>query len=188
LDQELLRLSRAHDDSAGPVLGHTSSGRNLLFTARFASARAHLEQSIALYDPISHRSLIDRAGTHPVLSMRGFLGIVLFCLGFPEKARAECNAAMADARDLARRPSLGANLAVDSIYLMLVGDSRPLAEPADQLMAFTIEQGFPYWIAHASVLVVGGVKRHGMPHITCGTRRAAEAPPTSKCPRSCVTG
>jgi hypothetical protein len=38
---------------------------------------------------------------------------------------------------------LGANLAVDSIYLMLVGDSRPLAERADQLMAVAIEQGFP---------------------------------------------
>ena len=36
LDEELLRLSRQRNDSAGLVLGHLSSGRTLLFAGRFA--------------------------------------------------------------------------------------------------------------------------------------------------------
>ena len=43
LDEDLLRLSRQRNDSAGLVLGHHSSGRNLMFAGRFASSRSHLE-------------------------------------------------------------------------------------------------------------------------------------------------
>ena len=65
LDEDLLRLSRQRNDSAGLVLGHFSSGRNLMFAGRFASSRSHLEEVLALYDPISHRSLVHQAGSTP---------------------------------------------------------------------------------------------------------------------------
>ena len=65
LDADLLRLSRQRNDSAGLVLGHISSGRNLLHAGMFGPSRSHLEEALALYDPISHRSLIDQTGIHP---------------------------------------------------------------------------------------------------------------------------
>jgi class 3 adenylate cyclase len=65
LDEDLLRLSHQRNDSAGLVLGHLSSGRNLMIVGRFASSRWHLEEGLALYDPISHRSLAHQAGDHP---------------------------------------------------------------------------------------------------------------------------
>ncbi len=65
LDEDLLRLSRQRNDSAGLVLGHHSSGRNLMLAGRFASSRSHLEDVLALYDPISHRSLVHQAGIPP---------------------------------------------------------------------------------------------------------------------------
>jgi hypothetical protein len=40
----LLRLSRQRNDSAGLVLGHLSSGRTLRFAGRFASCRSHFER------------------------------------------------------------------------------------------------------------------------------------------------
>ena len=43
LDEDLLRLSRQRNDSGGLVLGHLSSGRDLMFVGAFASARSHLE-------------------------------------------------------------------------------------------------------------------------------------------------
>src|SRR5271166_3873982 len=51
LDEDLLRLSRQRNDSAGLVLGHISSGRNLFTGVRFALSRSHLEAGLALYDP-----------------------------------------------------------------------------------------------------------------------------------------
>ncbi|HEX3471403.1 MAG TPA: hypothetical protein VHT28_09480 [Silvibacterium sp.] len=63
LDEDLLRLSRQRNDSAGLVLGHLSSGRDLMLVGRFASSQSHLENGIALYDPIFHRSLGQQAGS-----------------------------------------------------------------------------------------------------------------------------
>ena len=110
LDEDLLRLSRQRNDSAGLVLGHYSSGRNLMLAGRFASSRSHLEEVLALYDPISHRSLVHQAGIHPQVSSQAYLGIVLFCLGFPDQALARSNAAIAEARRLAHPPSLASEL------------------------------------------------------------------------------
>jgi predicted ATPase len=65
LDEGLMRLSHQRSDSAGLVLGHLSSGINLMFAGRFALSRLHLEEALAVYDPISHRSLVHQAGDDP---------------------------------------------------------------------------------------------------------------------------
>jgi hypothetical protein len=52
LDEELLRLSRLRNDSAGLVLGHTTSGLNLWSAGRFALSRSHLEDALALCDSV----------------------------------------------------------------------------------------------------------------------------------------
>jgi class 3 adenylate cyclase/predicted ATPase len=144
LAEDLLRLSRQRNDSAGLVLGHFSSGRTLMFAGRFTSSRSHLEQVLALYDPISHRSLVHQAGFHPQVESQTFLGIVLFCLGLPDQALARSNAAIAEARRLAHPPSLASSLALGARLLSLVGDDAALDERAGQLVAVATEQGFPF--------------------------------------------
>jgi predicted ATPase len=146
-DQDLLCLSRQRNDSAGLVLGHQSFGRNLLFSGRFASSRTHLEEALALYDPISHRGLAHQMGTSPHVASQAFLGQVLFCLGYPDRALAQSNQAIADARRLAHPPSLALSLSVSSRVLSLVGDTAALDQRAGELIAVAIEQGFPYWRA-----------------------------------------
>jgi class 3 adenylate cyclase/predicted ATPase len=157
LDDDLLRLSRQRNDSAGLILGHLSSGRNLRFAGRFALSRSHLEEVLALYDPKSHRSLVDQAGTHPQNNAQSLLGVVLFCLGFLDEALARSNAAIAEARMLAYLPSLASSLSNGTTILLLVGDDAALDERADQLVAVTTEQGFPFWRAEGT-MVRGWVK------------------------------
>jgi class 3 adenylate cyclase/predicted ATPase len=157
LDDDLLRLSRQRNDSAGLILGHLSSGRNLRFAGRFALSRSHLEEVLALYDPKSHRSLVDQAGTHPQNNSQSILGVVLFCLGFLDEALARSNAAIAEARMLAYLPSLASSLSNGTTVLSLVGDDAALDERADQLVAVTTEQGFPFWRAEGT-MVRGWVK------------------------------
>ena len=98
LDEDLLRLSRERNSSAGLVLGHLSSGMTLRIRGRLASSRSHLEELLALYDPISHSSLVDQAGIHPQNNAQSSLGLVLFCMGYPDQALARCGAAIAEAR------------------------------------------------------------------------------------------
>jgi class 3 adenylate cyclase/predicted ATPase len=145
LDEDLLRLSRERDDSAGIVLGHDCFGRDMLIAGSFGSARAHLEEVVALYDPISHGSLVHQTGSYPQVISRGYLAIALFCLGFPDGALAQSNAVIAEARRLAHPPTLTVSLSTDARLLSLTGDYAALDQRAGQLIAVATEQGFPLY-------------------------------------------
>ncbi len=151
LDEDLLRLSSERNDTAGLVLGHHRCGRDLMVAGRFALSRSHLEAVLALYDPISHHSLLRHIGTHPHITSQALLGIVLFCLGFPDRALAESSAAIAEAWRLAHPASLAACLPMGTRLLSLAGDNAALDELADRLVAVTTERGFPHWGAHGTI-------------------------------------
>src|SRR6516225_9656676 len=151
LDEALLRLSRQHNDSVGLVLSHYSSGRNLMLAGRFASSRWHLEAGLTIYDPMSHHSLAHEAGFSLDVVSQGILGIVLFCLGCPDQALAQGNAAIAEARKLSHPSSLGSTLSDAAVVLALIGDSAALNERADELLALASDQGFPYYRALGTI-------------------------------------
>jgi len=151
LHEDLLRLSRQRNDSNGLILGHQSCGSSQMLAGRFALSRSHLEEVLALYDPISHRSLVDQAGIHPQVVSQGYLGIVLLCLGFADQALLQSNAAIAEARRLAHPPSLAAGLSLGAIQLSLGGDTSVLGERVDELVAVATEQGFPFWRAQGTI-------------------------------------
>jgi class 3 adenylate cyclase/predicted ATPase len=151
LDEDLLRLSRQRNDSAGLILGHLSAGRNLMYGGKFVASRSHLEEGFALYDPIAHRSLVRQFGMYPQVGSQAYLGIVLFCLGYPDQAFVQSNAAIAAARRLAHPTSLAASLAIGARLLSLLGDNAVLGEWVDQLAAITTEHGFPHWGAQGTI-------------------------------------
>jgi hypothetical protein len=70
----------------------------------------------------------------------GVLGIVLFCLGFPDQALAQSGAEIAEARRMAHPPSLAVTLTLGTILFSLVGDNAVVGERADQLVALATEQ------------------------------------------------
>ncbi len=151
LAEDLLRLSHQRDNSAGLVLGHLSSGRNLLLVGRLASSRSQLEEVLALYDPIAHYPLVHQIGFHPHVFAQATLGNVLFCLGLPDQASARCGAASGEARRLAHPPSLAVSLVFATALSSLVGDHAALAEQADQQVAVATEHGFPQWGAMGAI-------------------------------------
>jgi predicted ATPase len=85
------------------------------------------------------------------VNARAHLGIVLFCLGFPQQALAQGYEAIAEARQLAHPPSLAANLAPGARLLSLYGDDAVLSEWTDELVAVTNEQGFALWCALGTI-------------------------------------
>jgi predicted ATPase len=151
LDEDLLHLSSQRNDTAGLVLGHVSSGRTLCFVGRFGVSRSHFEEALALYDPISHGSLVHQAGIHPRVGARATLGITLFCLGYPDQALAQSSEATNEARELGHLPSLGMSLDNRARLLTLVEDNVALNQAADQLIGLAIDQGFPFWRALGTI-------------------------------------
>jgi class 3 adenylate cyclase/predicted ATPase len=152
LDEDLLRLSRARNDSAGLVLGHFSFGSTLMFAGRFGASQSNLEEALALYDPVSHRSLVQQFVVHPQVLSGAFLGIVLFCLGFSKRGLAQSNAAIAEAQRLAHPPSLASSLSLGAALLSLVGDNAVVGEwVVERMVAIAGEQAFPLWRAQGTI-------------------------------------
>jgi predicted ATPase len=151
LAEDLLHLSRRRNDSAGLVMGHYSAGRNLMWVGSFASSRSHLETVLALYDPNSHHALARQTGIHPHLAAQAALGIVLFCLGFPDQAQAQSNKAIAEARRLPHPPTLAMNLGMDALLLSIIGDVVGLEQRVDGLVAIAADQGFPFYRATGAI-------------------------------------
>jgi predicted ATPase len=123
----------------------------MLFAGRLAASRSHLEEAIALYNPIVHRSLARQAGIHPQVASGGFLAIALFCLGYPDQALAQSNAALIEAREMAHLPSVAGVLSLGTMLLSLVGNNAALSDWVDQLVELATEQGFPFWRAQGMI-------------------------------------
>jgi predicted ATPase len=151
LNEDLLRLSRQRNDSAGLVLGHYSSGCNLMFAGRLAPSRAHLEQAIAIYGLISDHSLVQRAAVHPQVTSQAFLANVLFCLGFPDQAMARISTAIAEARMLAHPATLATALGFGARLLSFGGEHPDLGEWVDEMVANTADQVLAQWNAGTTI-------------------------------------
>jgi class 3 adenylate cyclase/predicted ATPase len=151
LAEDLLHLSSRRNDSTGLVMGHYSAGRNLMWIGSFASSRSHLETVLALYDPNSHHSLVRQTGIHPQSAAQAALGVVLFCLGFPDQALAQTNKAIAEASRLPHPPTLAMSLGMEALLLSIIGDDIGLEQRADGLVAVAIDQGFPFYRATGAI-------------------------------------
>jgi predicted ATPase len=79
------------------------------------------------------------------------LGVVLFCLGYPDQASAQSSAAIAEARRLAHPPSIASSLALGARLLSLGENSAALGEWVDQLVTVTTEQGLPHWRSQGTI-------------------------------------
>jgi hypothetical protein len=84
LESGLLReeVDRYVLDGTLPLVAIRASGSDAMLAGRFASSRSHFGEALALYDTISHRSLVGQSRSHPQVICRRYLSIVLFCLGF----------------------------------------------------------------------------------------------------------
>jgi class 3 adenylate cyclase/predicted ATPase len=151
IEEDLLRLSRQRGDPARLVLAHYSSGRTLMFTGRLSSSQTHLQQALALYDTVSHSSLVDQAGVDPYATAQATLGSVLFCLGYPDRAASQSNAAIAEARKIGHQPSLAIALAFGARLSLLLGNDTVLGERAAQLITLSTEQSFASWRALGTI-------------------------------------
>jgi len=151
MDKDLLRLSRQRNDPARLVLAHYSAGRTLMFIGRLVSSQSHLEEALALYDRASHASLVDQAGVDPYVTAQAILATVDFCRGYPDRALARSNAAIAESLRLGHQPSLAVTLAFGARLVLFLGDNTALDERAGQLIAVSTERSFAYWRALGTI-------------------------------------
>ena len=145
--EELLDLAGREKDTAALVAGHRAVGDSWLHRGELGSARAHLEQGLALYDPAQHRSLTILFAENARVAMLSFLSLTLGLLGFADQARARSGEALAEAHELSHPISRAFALSVACRLHFVLGDPRTVRMLADELIALTTEQGFAFFLA-----------------------------------------
>src|SRR4029077_5901703 len=103
-------LAQRGQEPALLLEAHRELGSTVFHLGELAAARAHLEQSIALYDAQQHRSHVFLYGVDPGVFGLSYAAWVLWGLGFPDQGLQRSQEAVALARELAHPWSLASAL------------------------------------------------------------------------------
>ncbi len=155
-------------------VAHRAYGVTQWFTGNYIEARSHLEQAVAIFDPVRDRDLAFRFGQDVGVSATVYLAIALWPLGQVDRARE-----IADAT--AARISKLSHLATSTYGLMhcakfeIIGRNVDRAAPlAKALSSVAHEHGIALWIAFGAFLEAWVELRSGAPEIgLTNIRRAA---------------
>src|SRR5262249_45617421 len=85
------------------------------------------------------------------VNVQSFLGIVLFCLGFPDEAVAQSSAAIAEARMLSHPAPLVETVGLASLMLLLLREDAALDERSEEFVALAAGQGFTFCRAFGTI-------------------------------------
>ena len=150
-EQLLVVGERLHDPE---LLGyaHHAVGNTLLWFGELGAARIHLEKGIALYQPEWSRSLAFHFGFNCASNCHFFLGRVLWHMGYPDRALACAEQAVAIAAGVSHPISRAGALSWAAALHQLRGEVGRAREVAETDLALTTEEMLPFFRSHAIVL------------------------------------
>jgi predicted ATPase len=162
LAEELLRLAQRAQDAAMLVAAYSMLGTTSFYLGENASARVHLEQGVALYDPQQHRShaFLD-VGTDPGVLCFIYAAQVLWLLGYPDQALTKSHEALTLAQELSHPFSLAYALDFAALLHRLRREEQAAQERAEAAMTLSTKQGFPLWLAIGMILRGGTLAEQG---------------------------
>jgi class 3 adenylate cyclase/predicted ATPase len=150
-EQLLVVGERLHDPE--PLgYAHHAMGNTLLWFGELGAARIHLEKGIALYQPEWSRSLAFYFGFNCASNCHFFLGRVLWHLGYPDRALACAEQAVAIAAGVSHPISRAGALSWAAALHQLRGEAERAREVAETDLALTTEEVIPFFRAQAIVL------------------------------------
>ena len=173
LGEQLLELAQKVQHQAFLMLAHRALGSTLFALGKFALARTHLEQSIALYDSPQHRYDDVLYGQSPAVLGRGYLAWTLWSLGYPTQALEKIHETFTWTQDLSRPANLGTALANAITLHVYRREERAVQEKAEALITLCTEQGTPNFLSSGLIgrgwaLAEQGQKEEGIAQIRQG--------------------
>ena len=147
LAAQFLAIAEKQGATAPLLVGHRVMGTSLLFTGDISEARAHFDQTIALYDPMEHRSLVTRFGQDAQVAALSYRSWALWSLGYPEAALLDTANAIKNAREIGQAATLMFALQITLVTLIQCGNYTTAAALVDETVALADEKGALYWKA-----------------------------------------
>ena len=168
LAEQVEKIGEARNDVRLQWTGRWASGLTRLNLGDFVAARALLERCHGLADPAYRGGEAAFLRALPLAS----LAFTLAHLGFIDQARSRLNDALLEARQLKHSQTLAEVLAIASTIDLITG-SPEVQRHAEELLALSIEHGFPVFLAWATAyrgasLTALGQGQEGLSLITRG--------------------
>jgi len=152
LGKQMLGTARDANDPDFLIEAHSALGSCFFLQGEFDTARLHLEQALAIYDPEQHQAHVFAHGVDPGIRALSFLVLTLWFQGYPDQALKRSVEALALAQSLAYGPSLSFSLTYTAHLHQLRGEPALAAERAEAVIAVSTEHGLPYWLACGTLL------------------------------------
>jgi predicted ATPase len=150
--EQILSLAERYDDASARVEGHLVLGANLALLNRLQPGMEHLEEGIAAYEPERKGAGRFQLGNNPGVVCLTTSALVLWMLGFPDRARDRAD----DAIGLSRRLNHPWSLAYAQFHAGLIDlwkrENELAHERAQAVLDIAEEHEFPIWRAVGSCL------------------------------------
>ena len=151
LAEQMMRLAQSVQDPYLLSVAHVALGITLYYLGELTSARTHMEQAIALYDPQKHpRSTFNTAD--PRVDCLSYASWTLWYLGYPDQALKRSHEALALAEGLSHPFSLTYALGCAALFHLLRREGPLARERAEAVITLATEQGFPFWLAFGTMM------------------------------------
>jgi class 3 adenylate cyclase/tetratricopeptide (TPR) repeat protein len=149
---EFLAIAERQGATIPLLLGHRIMGYTLMMMGNFVEARKHLDDAIARYDPVQHRSLVTRFGHDSEVAILSCRSWVLYFLGYPEAALKDADQALTNARAIGHAATSMFALSHASYVPRYAGDYSTACTVVDELAALADEKDASYWQSVAITL------------------------------------
>jgi class 3 adenylate cyclase/predicted ATPase len=157
---QLLLLAESRNDPDIRTMAHSGMGVVLFYLGEFASTLAHLQQGIKLHDPRRQRVL---AIQDPGVACLGWSAVALWIQGHPDQALERGWSAVELARGLAHPFSLAFSLTWAARIHQARREPEAVARLADEAVALSTEQGFPFFVAQGTLMRGWALAQQGRP-------------------------
>jgi predicted ATPase len=151
LAAHFLALAEKQGSAAPLMVGHRLMANALASTGDLVKARVHIDQALALYDPVEHGPLAARFGADVGVSTLSFRSLYLWFLGYPEAALIDAGRAVTDARKTLQAITLLFALYYSSLVHAFCGNYTTASREIEELIALAHEKGALFWKAYGIV-------------------------------------
>lgn len=178
LGEQLLTLAETTRNPTLFLWAHMLHGCTFYNLGELTTARMHLEQGRALYDPRQHNPRGSGGRNDPGVACLATLTSVLWLLGYPDQALKSMEATLTLAQDISDPFSQAFAFASAAVLHQRRREARAAGHWAESLMTLSAEHGFPFRGATAMIyqgwaLAEQGEGEAGVRHIQQGLAAVA---------------
>ena len=143
---QFLALAEKQGATVPLMIGHRLIGVSMVQTGDIAEGRAHLDQAIALYDPVTDRPLAARFGQDIRVAIRFYRSLALWMLGYADAALADSERALTEAQEIGQVATM-MFARVTSLTYILCRQFVSAKARSDEMVALADEKGTPFFKA-----------------------------------------